>query len=254
MKTDISILIASNKPENLKAFLHSADSTCADPERVEFVIGIDRDDDEMLNFCNTLSSKHKFLFTIIPLDNPSGDFTGLGYVYDSCFLASSLDSYFVQICNDKLRFVCQDWDRKYLSYAKTFPDDIFVVRTSKNRYHRHASSSINCLNTPDNYRIYTRKMYSLLEGHGDYWSADTWHEPTLSILGELGEDRQIICDVDIFEVNSETVSAKTSEQASKISCAINRLLSSKYYDLTFRRIANKVLDHINSNSIEKDRN
>tara|TARA_R100001377_G_scaffold83761_1_gene65878 strand:- start:918 stop:1679 length:762 start_codon:yes stop_codon:yes gene_type:complete len=245
LKTDISILIASNKSESLKAFLDSADSTCADPDKVEFVIGIDRDDEEMLNFCSTLSSNYKFLFTVIPLDNPDGYF-GLAYVYDTCFIASSESSYFVQVLNDKLKLICQDWDKKYLSYAKAFSDDIFVVRTSKNRHRKHPSSSIDCLNRPDNYRIYTRKMYSLLEGHGDYWSADTWHEPMLSILGELGEDRQIICDVDIFEVNSETVSVKTSEQANKIGCAINRLLSSKYYDLTFKRIAEKILLHINN--------
>jgi hypothetical protein len=243
---DISIIMASNKPSKLKEFLDSAHATCSVPQNVEFVIGVNREDVEMLEFCEGIDETYDFHFTIIPLDNPEGYF-GLGYAYDTCFIASNESSYFIQILNDKLRFVCHEWDLKYLSYKKHFEDDVFVVRTSQNRGKSYQSQTLEALNSPENYRIYTRKMYNLLEGHGDYWSADTWHEPTLILLGEMEENRQVVCDRDIFDRISEVVSSKSPENKERTDSKIKTLLDTKYYDLTFKRIAEKILAYINNN-------
>jgi hypothetical protein len=241
---DISIIVASNKPSNLKRFLDYAIKTCSDPKRIEFVIGVNRDNRDSFPVVQDLINFYQSNFTIIPLDNPDGYF-GLGYVYDACVMGSDPDSYFIQICNDKLMFKCEGWDDKYMSYRSQFDDDIFVVRVSRNKNRAYPSNGEaknyrQQVLKADSYRLYTKKIYFLLEGHGDYWSTDTWHEPVLQILlHKFGINRQVVCNTEIFHYFSESPSPKNYPNPTWES-----LILDKYWYLTFERIAEKIYKQI----------
>jgi len=243
---DISLIMASKRVQSLKHFLKSSSDLCHDPSRVEIIIGIDRGNQEMVDLYDSWKGHtypYPFKISFVILDNPKGYF-GLGYVYDGCFMSTHPSSYFVQICNDKLRFTCKYWDDKYMSYKGSFDDDIFVVRTSSKREWVRGS-----LYTPDNFRLYTKKMYNLLEGHGDYWSADSWHEPTLNYLGSPphSHDRQVVCDVGIFDAATEIASPLSGRAAGdpgKIEEGLGRIGDPKYHEYTYKRIAKKLSDYI----------
>ena len=261
----ISLILSSVRALPLQEFIKSACDNCRDPSRVEIIIVIDRDNEEMLNVYNNTNWRGcPIKINFIVLDNPKGYFGG-GHRDNTGVMASLPDSYFVQIVNDKLRFTCKNWDDKYMSYKNSFDDDVFVVRMSSNKDNTqvrvtvpgsHNLSSFHLLQTPENFRLYTKKMYNLLEGAGDYWATDTWHEPILAYLEELHhKNRQIKCDVEIFDKAGEEVGTLNSDP-NKYDIAGKRMIEldqPQYHTYTYKRIAKKISDYITIEGLKRDK-
>jgi hypothetical protein len=247
---EISIIVCSNRKTSLIEFISCAHALCHHPERVELIIAIDRDDEEMVSLYESgdLDNLFNFKTNFLLFDNPEG-YYGTGPIYNCCVLAASPSSYFVQLCSDRLRFEYQHWDDKYLDCKHYFEDDIFIIRTSSLRCKKYDKEDrYELLISPDNFRVYTKKMYGLLEGIGDYWSSDTWHEPTLHLLGEeYGHYRQLVCDVNIFSHDtSYPCNEKSYDEGIKIETKIKAFTQDKYYVHTFHRVAQKIAREIES--------
>lgn len=253
-KSEISIILASNRIDKLKGFFQNLKDTVSNPDNIEVIVKIDRDHKESLDYYyNEEYKKLPFVVKMIITDNPEFGASGYGLEvsYNQCFIYSSDSSYFVVILGDEIRFLEKDWDLEILKYKHHFKDDLFRIRTSsyKNTKYR---TLIQMLRQPENYAFMTKKLFKAIEGFGDFWALDVWSEPIMQFLKDKYKcNRDIIFKENLYEKGTDSCSSGHKEDKNfpeRLREAIVKLLSSEYVDYTYDRIAKKIYDIIKSNN------
>lgn len=246
--TEFSLLMATrNNVGQLDTFLTTLAETAQHPEKIELLIKIDRDDEVMLDYC--YNEKHKSLFPNVQyvISDRRDGYWSLGDAYNQLIVASNPESYFILILNDGVKFVYKGWDSEILQAKHHFKDDVFYIKTSKFKWEKYNGNVYNMVTKPDNYSFYTRKLISLMEGIGDYWSYDSWFQPILTTLEEkYGHERFLIFQDNLFDPQSQIESLKDPKSANRISHAFLRLIQEEYVNHTYDRIAKKIANYIES--------
>ena len=161
----ISFNLASNRIDNLLALLENLEETAADPTCFEVLVKID---DEDVDLAKALDREIRCRpFPIKYLSGPRGN--GYFELWKSINQLHTLcdpDAYFVCNINDEIRFKTQAWDENLTKYKNLFPDDIFRLRTSVNKY-RNYGDFWECGYAPENYPFATKRWIDI---QGD-WNA-----------------------------------------------------------------------------------
>ena len=180
-----SIILASNKPDKFSGFMENLEKTCASPRSFEVLVKVDEEDTATVERVKEEARKRPF--EIKPLISPrEGGYFTLHHAYQKLFMEfSDPGTYYASVLTDEIRFDCQGWDELLASYIGRFPDDVFRLRISENR-NRNYYSVRECLSSPENYSVATRRWYELTEGMGDvFWGVDSWHQCIEYYLGQL---------------------------------------------------------------------
>jgi hypothetical protein len=135
----VSIHIQSNKPENLRLFFDRVANSCDDPSRIEVIVKIDDDHEELNRMLPEEVARQPFQLKYIstPL---VGGFFELWRSMNDMLAATDPGAYFLLNLNDEMVFLDRGWDTRLERYVGLFKDDLFRLRTSIFRmrnYHDH---------------------------------------------------------------------------------------------------------------------
>lgn len=186
-----SIILASNRQDNLTGLFDNLVETAASPHSFEVLVKVDEEDTDMV--AHVAAEQARRPFTIRSLVSPKGGgYYTLHHAYQRLFWEyADPQAYFASVFTDEIRFKTPRWDERLAQYVGLFPDDVFRLRISdfrnKNYYRMY-----ECLPEPENYAITTRKWYeltqglfSLMPGQPDaFWGVDSWHQCIEYYLGQ----------------------------------------------------------------------
>lgn len=170
----ISIILATNSIDRLKNFLDHLEALTANPQYLEVLLNVDHDATALHAFILQESRKRPFLIKYHQRDN-SGGYFDLNLGYDDLLNYLDHNSYFVMLLSDAFRFTTIDWDLIVRQYYRLFPDDLFYLRISNNKYVYHRNYS-EVWDRCENWGIYTKKWLSVVKGWGAFWCPDAWQE------------------------------------------------------------------------------
>ena len=126
----------SNRPGNFSRFLDRLETSVADPRSVEVIVKIDTGDDAMASLLAVERKKRPFIVKFIQTPLPDG-FYGLWRSMNDMLAVCDPNAYFFLNLNDKMYIKTHGWDDVVRSYVGFFPDHIFRLRTSSQRYRNY---------------------------------------------------------------------------------------------------------------------
>jgi hypothetical protein len=170
----LTIIVASNRPHQMKGFLENLSQTVKDHTTIEVLVKIDIGDTTMQALMDEAIITCPFDVRYIQTPRLDGYYT-LHIGYQQLFLQSNPETYFIFPVNEEVRFKTKGWDLILADYIKFFPDDLFRLKISRLKF-RNYYTHHDCGPTPENYPFFSRKWMELAGGVGDCWGPDGWHQ------------------------------------------------------------------------------
>ena len=162
METLVSLQLASNRPDNLRALLDNLEQTISEPAAVEVLVLVDVGDRPMTELIDAECERRPFRLKALYVP-PEGYFNlwrGLNALHrELC----DPDAYFVCNINDEIRFETANWDFELRNWIDIFPDRIFRLRTSQHKL-RNYRDSWECGYAPENYAFFTKTWFDVSGG------------------------------------------------------------------------------------------
>jgi len=227
-----SIIVASNRPDNLLALFDNLEETCSDPRFFEVLVKADSEDEST---CALLADEaEKRPFSIRAFISPrNGGYYELHHFYQQMLADVSSETYFVVVFSDEVRFKTKGWDDVLRGYVGYFPDDIFRLRISDNKF-RQYDNLYECSSYPENFAITTKAWYLASEGMGDFWGPDSWHQVIEFYLSRMpGDDGFLSRGIPVAEIQMTGISASIGESLPSVFDKVRRSEIS-WRDLTRR--------------------
>ena len=191
MKTLVTIILASNRPANIKEFLSNIEEKSTYPEQVEIIFSIDTGDSKSIQVLKEMQGASRLKIKYLEGSRDIGYFEAQTH-YNDCLHLADPDSYFFAIFSDKLKMDTNGWDEELKKYVGHFKDDFFRIRVSRFKNIRYNLDLLDALTRPDNFAFHTRKFLELSGGWGDTWGPDTWIQGVVFFCELLGiKDRDI---------------------------------------------------------------
>lgn len=170
----LSIFLASCRPVNLIQFLNNLKDTCDDPSSFEVLIKVDEGSTDLIRNIETFRLTSPYSIKFIASAKLDGYYT-LHHGYNELLLLSNPESYFCWLLTDEIRIQTKGWDRIIKKYVGFFPDDIIRLKLSIFQLKNYIDF-FECLPSPDNYAVTSRKWLEITGGWGDFWGPDSWHQ------------------------------------------------------------------------------
>ena len=155
----ISIIFNTNSIDQSYSCIENFVKKTKNPEKLQFCIKIDNDND---SYVKDYLKKHSKLKTnILVLSSPKGrGYIDLWQWINFLYKVSSKKSYFVLNISDEMKVKQTGWDTKLLKYKSKYPDNIFRLRTSVYK-NRNYGTLDECGYAPDTTAIYTKKYLEI---------------------------------------------------------------------------------------------
>lgn len=129
----VSIHMQSNRPVTMRSFLDNLQDSVDDPASLEVVVKIDEGDEAMEALL--VGERDRWSFTVKPvITPPPAGFYELWRAKNDTLKACDPNAYFLLDMNDEQRFLNKGWDTRLRRYVGLFPDHIYRVRTSLERF------------------------------------------------------------------------------------------------------------------------
>lgn len=155
----VSFNLASNRPDNLRALLDNLEATAADPSCFEVLVKIDSEDDAIARLLE--DERRRRPFAVKWLATPrAGGYFDLWRSLNALHRLCDPEAYFVCNINDEIRLQTQGWDARLARYRGFFPDHVFRLCTSVNKFRNYADFW-ECGYAPENYAFATRRWIDI---------------------------------------------------------------------------------------------
>ncbi len=180
---ELSLIVPTReRPERLRAFLHSLDATAECPERVEVILVIDEDDVQSVRHqCQRISTRE----VMVPPRQTMGSLNTAGY--------EAARGRYLMLLNDDVVARTTGWDQRILDCFKSTPDDILLVHVNDGLFGESLCT----------FPIVSRLFCEMAGGicPRDYlrYRIDDHIEDIFNLLGLLGERRVIYLPDVLFE-------------------------------------------------------
>ncbi len=261
--------MATNRPAQVNAFFENLRVTAEDQSSFEVLIRADEGDEATIDAIMRQKELSQFRIHLLVEKNQKGTFM-LHHAYNRLTKESASSSvYFFWNLTDEIRIHTQGWDRILKSYVKLYPDDLFRLKPTLNNINNYYNFS-ECLPLPDNYSLFTRRWMELVDGWGDYWGTDSWHQCIDWYLGQCripAVPHAVFRSVPIFSIaldgqgSGEVLSAGQSAERRKMMAKQSfKILMSFEARENFNRLAKRMHAHyiaknhgLNSYIIREDR-
>lgn len=175
----VSIMLGSNRPENLTKFFAHINNTISNPANCEILVKLDDCDEATIAICKNYSGKVRLKYLATP--RLQGYYT-LHKGYAELFKIVDSESYFWWNLTDEIRIETPNWDEVIKKYIGFVPGDLFCLRMSLNKV-RNYYHLRECFIHPENYSLITTKWLNIVEGWGDIWGPDAWQQAIHYHLG-----------------------------------------------------------------------
>lgn len=176
----ISIQVPSNKPLHFRRLIENLYETAADPNCFEVVVKIDIDDTEMQAVVADIKEKIDVNLQVVVSPKPKSYF----HVWEcmqEILDASDPEYYFCWHINDEILIETPEWDRVLEKYIGFFPDHLFRLKISPNKFLNIHSIHEVCWAA--DFPIVPRRWLDASGNWADYHGADSYQEGIAFYLG-----------------------------------------------------------------------
>lgn len=177
----VSIFMATCRTQNIIGFFENLKATADDHSSFEVLVKLDEGATELIKLVDDYAKTSVYKIKYIVSAKLDGYYT-LNVGYNELLQQADPTAYFCWLLTDEIRFDTKGWDSILKRYVKFFPDDIFRLKLSifQNKNYKEL---YECLHSPDNYAVTTRKWLDVTGGWGDFWGPDSWHQCVDFYLG-----------------------------------------------------------------------
>lgn len=216
----LSLIFSSNRPNQLGLLLDSIEETIKDPRLLEIIINIDTDDEKMERAVQIEQQVRPFVIKYIKTLYPKG----LEVLWKPInLMLKEVDSqaYFVLVISDEFLFKTKHWDTILSNYVGMFPDDIFRLKASRNRY-RNYFDRWECSFAQDCIAFTTKRWFDITGNFCPCYGPDGFQQAVAFYLQKLNQfnSREPSRDIAINDLNfggdTPSVGVKPSENARRI--------------------------------------
>lgn len=155
----ISIQLNSNRPAQLSLLFDNLEETADNPQCIEVLVNIDDGDFIMEEMLRHEQQIRTFSIKFITTPRPKS-FCDLWQPLNRLLTITHPNAYFLLNISDEMYFKTPGWDRVLEKYVGFFPDDIFRLRASRNKY-RNYFDLWECGFAQDSIPITTKKWVDI---------------------------------------------------------------------------------------------
>ncbi|MHB1946999.1 MAG: hypothetical protein ACYCQI_02650 [Gammaproteobacteria bacterium] len=196
----VSIQLNSNRPAQLSAYFDNIEETADNPQDIEVVVNIDFDDHAMKSVLNSEMVKRKFTVKYIETPKPDS-FYDMWKPLNKILSVSDPHAYFLLNISDEMFFLTKGWDTILHKYVGFFPDHIFRLRTSRNKF-RNYFDRWECNFIQDSIPFTTRKWVTIGNDWNPCFGPDSFQQLVAFYLakdGTFGNDHYLR-DIPIIDI------------------------------------------------------
>jgi hypothetical protein len=132
----ISIQLNSNRPAQLSAYFDNIEETADDPTQIEVLVNIDIGSISMKSLLDSEIPQRTFTLKYIETPRPNS-FCDLWKPINNLLTITDPDAYFLLNISDEMLFETQGWDSILKKYVGYFPDHLFRLRASRNKFRNY---------------------------------------------------------------------------------------------------------------------
>lgn len=169
----LSIHVPSNKPFHFRRMVENLRATAADPACFEVVVKIDIGDDDMAAAVEAVRAEVHPNVTAVISERPKSYYHVWEHM-NEIITAADPDYYFCWHVNDEIMLETHHWDTLLSGYIRLFPDDIFRLRISPNKFLRLYEVHEACWGA--DYPIVPRRWLDVCGGWASFHGADSFQE------------------------------------------------------------------------------
>ncbi|MBX3710086.1 MAG: hypothetical protein KIT56_08325 [Gammaproteobacteria bacterium] len=181
----ISIQLNSNRPTQLISYFDNIEETADHPEEIEIIVNIDDDDHTMEALLIKESCCRKFTLKYTTTPKPIS-FCDLWKPINKLLRLTDPNSYFLLNISDEMLFVTQGWDTILKKYVGFFPDHIFRLRASRNKF-RNYFDRWECSFAQDSIPITTKKWVDIGGDWNPCFGPDSYQQLISFYLAKEGQ-------------------------------------------------------------------
>lgn len=132
----ISIQLNSNRPAQLAAYFDNIEETADHPQDIEVLVNIDTGSLPMRSLLESEIPKRKFTIKYVETPRPKS-FCDLWEPINTLFEITDPKCYFLLNVSDEMLFAESGWDTTLKKYVGYFPDHLFRLRASRNKFRNY---------------------------------------------------------------------------------------------------------------------
>ncbi len=196
----ISIQLNSNRPAQIVAYFDNVEETTDNPSEVEVLVNIDIGDRAMKTVLEAEIPKRKFTIKYIETKRPAS-FCDLWKPINSLLEITDPHSYFLVNISDEMLFDTKGWDTILKKYIGFFPDHIFRLRASRNKF-RNYFDRWECSFAQDAIPITTKKWIDIGGDWNPCFGPDSYQQLIAFYLAKEGHfsNNQYLRELPLTEI------------------------------------------------------
>lgn len=156
----VSVQLNSNRPDQIRGFLDSIETTASLPSSIEVLVHIDEGDHAMEDLLAAEAARRAVRLRQVKTGLVK-DFFDLWKPLNVLLRLTAKSAYFVFNCSDECRFLTKGWDDVLRRYVGYYDDHIFRIRASRLRY-RNYLDYWECGCAPDSLTFYTKRWMDIV--------------------------------------------------------------------------------------------
>ncbi len=196
----ISIQLNSNRPAQLAAYFDNIEETADNPSDIEVLVNIDIGNSPMKNLLDNEIPKRKFTLKYIETIRPHS-FCDLWKPINNLLEITDPDAYFLLNISDEMFFAEKGWDTLLKKYVGFFPDHLFRLRASRNKF-RNYFDRWECSFAQDAIPITTKKWIDVGGDWNPCFGPDSFQQLISFYLSKNGmfNNENMLRDVPIIDI------------------------------------------------------
>lgn len=196
----ISIHLNSNRPAQLNAYFNNIEDTADNPHEIEVMVNIDNGDEIMKSMLQSQIPQRKFTLKFIETPKPKS-FCELWRPINKLLEITDPNAYFLLNISDEMLFINKGWDTVLKNYVGFFPDHLFRLRASRNKF-RNYFDRWECSFAQDAIPITTKKWIDIGGDWNPCFGPDSFQQLVsyyLSLEGKFSNEH-CLRDVPIIDI------------------------------------------------------
>jgi hypothetical protein len=162
----ISFVLASNRPAIVQGLFENLEETVQDPGSLEVLIKVDQEDKETQAVVRRKAENAPFPIKV-EISPQGRGVLELYRAYQRSYEKSDPEYCFIMFISDEIRFRTRHWDSILARYVDFFPDKVFRLRLSENKYRQYLFFD-DCRPYPENFPITIRFWHETVGGVGNF--------------------------------------------------------------------------------------
>lgn len=181
----LSIHLNSNRPAQLSLYFDNIEETTDDASLVEVIVNIDDNDSAMEAMLKREIPQRTFTIKYIATPRPKS-FCDLWEPINKLLPITDPHAYFLLNISDEMLFATKGWDTVLKKYVGFFPDHIFRLRASRNKF-RNYFDRWECSFAQDSIPITTKKWIDIGGNWNPCFGPDSFQQLIAFYLAKEGQ-------------------------------------------------------------------